>query len=205
MIGKNVKSSVTTGIGRDTRDVAFMTSKGSINSISMEYAGSFLGGTSGFNKYSVVSAWYIPIWWNNILMIRGSAGLVDAHSSGKLPIYEKFMLGGIDSVRGYDELSISPKDTATGESIGGERMWLGSIEYRVPIMKKEGVMGLLFFDAGNAFRKNESWRLRSKRSVGFGIRWRSPMGDLRLEYGIKLDKDPGQDSGGFEFNMGGAF
>jgi outer membrane protein insertion porin family len=205
MLGKNVKSSITAGIGRDSRDVYFMTSKGSINSLSLEYAGGVLGGTSGFNKYTAVSAWYIPIWWNNILLIRGSAGLVTARSSGKLPIYEKFMLGGIDSVRGYTELSISPKDPATGESIGGEKMWLGSVEYRIPILKKEGVMGLLFFDAGNAFRKNEDWRLRSKRSVGFGIRWRSPMGDLRLEYGIKLDKDPGEDSGGFEFNMGGAF
>jgi outer membrane protein insertion porin family len=205
MLGKNIKSSITTGIARDSRDVYFMTSKGSLNSLSLEYAGGVLGGTSGFNKYNAVSAWYIPIWWNNILLVRGSLGLVQQHSGEKLPIYEKFMLGGIDSVRGYDELSISPKDPATGESIGGEKMWLGSVEYRIPIMKKEGVMGLLFFDTGNAFRKNEDWRLRSKRSVGFGMRWRSPMGDLRLEYGIKLDKDPGQDSGGFEFNMGGAF
>jgi outer membrane protein insertion porin family len=205
MLGRNIKSSVTAGIARDSRDVYFMTSKGSLNSLSMEYSGGVLGGTSGFNKYNAVSAWYIPVWWNNVLLVRGSLGLVQKRGSEKLPIYEKFMLGGIDSVRGYTELSISPKDPATGESIGGEKMWLGSMEYRIPILKKEGVMGLLFFDAGNAFRKNEDWRLRSKRSVGFGMRWRSPMGDLRLEYGIKLDKDPGEDSGGFEFNMGGAF
>jgi outer membrane protein insertion porin family len=205
MLGKNVKSSITIGVGRDSRDVYFMTSKGSINSISMEYAGGALGGSSAFNKYNAVSAWYIPVWWNNVLLVRGSAGFVDKRSGGKLPIYEKFMLGGLDSVRGYDSLSISPTDPATGETIGGQKMWLGSIEYRVPIMKKEGVMGLLFFDAGNAFKKDESWRLRAKRSTGFGIRWRSPMGDLRLEYGWKLDKEPGEDSGGFEFNMGGTF
>jgi len=206
MIGNNVTSSVTAGIGRDSRDKLFTTSKGSLNSFSMQYAGGVMGGTLSFNKFTAVSAWYFPLWWNNVLLVRGSAGFVEKRSGGKLPIYEKFMLGGMGSVRGYESLSISPKDTATGYSIGGEKMWLGSLEYRVPILQKEGVTGLVFFDAGNAFRKDESWELRSKRSVGFGIRWLTPMlGALDLEYAIKLDKEPGDSSGDFEFNMGGTF
>jgi outer membrane protein insertion porin family len=205
MIGKNVKNSITAGIGRDSRDVYFMTNKGSLNSLSVEYAGGLMGGDASFNKYSLVSAWYIPVWWNNVLLVRGSAGLVQRHSDGKLPIYEKYMLGGSDAVRGYDYQSISPKDTTTGESIGGEKMWLGSIEYRIPIRKKEGVLGLLFFDAGNAYRKDESWKLRAKRSYGFGLRWKSPMGNIRLEYSFPLDKEPGESYDGFEFNMGGTF
>jgi len=205
MLGENVKSSITTGIGRDSRDELWTTSKGSVNSLTLEYSGGVLGGSSYFNKISAVSAWYFPIWLNHVILVKGSAGYVEQRSGGKLPSYEKFMLGGIDSVRGYDALSISPKDTATGYSIGGEKMWLGNVEYRVPILKKQGVIGLVFFDAGNAFKQDESWRLRAKRSVGFGIRWLSPMGPLRLEYGIKLDREPGESSGDFEFTMSGNY
>jgi outer membrane protein insertion porin family len=84
-------------------------------------------------------------------------------------------------------------------------MWNWNLEYRVPLSQKEGVWGLVFFDAGNAFKKEDSWKSGARRSVGFGVRWRSPMGPIRLEYGIKLDKRPGDSAGEFEFTMGGYF
>jgi len=202
MIGENIKSSVTAGIGRDTRDTLWGTHKGSVNSITLESAGGVLGGTSSFDKFNVVSTWYFPVWWNNIIMVKGMAGLVVKGDGGKLPIYEKFMLGGEGSVRGYDSLSISPKDTATGESIGGDRMWLGNLEYRIPILEDKGVLGLLFFDVGNAYNREKGWRLGAKRSFGFGIKWRASMTmPISLTYAIKLDKEKGEDAGEFEFNM----
>lgn len=201
MIGVNTTSSVTTGISRDSRDRIWTTSKGSVNSLYMEYAGGALGGTSAFNKYTAVSQWFFPIWWNHVLMFKGTTGLVQERSGGKLPVYERFMLGGTGSIRGYDSYSISPVDTDTGYNIGGEKMWLGNIEYRIPIMEEQGVIGFFFFDAGNAFDEYDKWRQRAKRSVGFGIKWWSPMGPLILEYGIKLDREPGESSGEFEFSM----
>jgi outer membrane protein insertion porin family len=201
ILGKNTKSSVTTGLSRDSRDRLYVTSKGSVNSISMEFAGGPFGGTSYFNRVTASSAWYIPIWWNHVLMIKGSAGIVEKRSGGKLPIYERFTLGGMDTVRGYDSESISPKDPYTGDAIGGERMWLGNIEYRIPILKEQGVVGVAFFDAGNAYNEDESWNRRSKRAYGFGMRWLSPMGPLRLEYGFKLDREPGESSGELHFNI----
>ena len=87
-------------------------------------------------------------------------------------------------------------------------MWLYKIEYRIPFKKGEkGITGLVFFDAGNAFRTSENWKTGAGTSVGFGVRWQSPMGPLRLEYGYKLNKRPDDngDSGKFEFKVGGSF
>jgi len=201
MIGKNTTSSMTTGVSRDSRNKIWSTSRGSVNSLSMEYAGGALGGTSSFNRYSAVSSWFFPLWWNHVLMAKGSAGMVKERSGGKLPVYERFMLGGSGSVRGYDSMSISPVDPETGYSIGGTKMWMGNLEYRIPIMESQGVIGFFFFDAGSAFTNNDDWRRKAKRSTGFGIKWWSPMGPLILEYGIKLDREPGESAGEFEFTM----
>jgi len=198
-------SSITLGIGRDSRDQPWNTTKGSINTISMEYTGGILGGDSAYNKYIAVSAWYFPMWWKTVLMTKGNVGYVAKRSEGVLPVYEKFRLGGLSSVRGYEWGDIVPIDPNTGGDIGGEKMWLWNIEYRIPLVKKEGVWGFFFFDAGSAFRKDDNWRAGTRRSVGFGIRWRSPMGPLVLEYGIKLDPKRGDSSGEFEFTMGGSF
>jgi outer membrane protein insertion porin family len=205
MVGRILTSTVTLGIGRDSTDRPWGTTRGSVNTLSLEYAGGFLGGDSYFNKLTSVSAWYFPVWKGTVLMTKGSAGYVAEREGGRLPNYERFRLGGINSVRGYEWGDISPIDPATGVEIGGDKMWLLNVEYRIPFLEKEGVWGVMFFDAGNAFEEMDNWKSGARRSVGFGIRWRSPMGPLRLEYGIKLDKRPGERSGEFEFNVGGSF
>jgi outer membrane protein insertion porin family len=171
----------------------------------MEYTGGILGGNSAFSKYMAMSAWYFPVLWKTVLMTRGNAGYIVGRKEGWLPVYEKFRLGGVDSVRGYEWGDIVPIDPATGGDIGGDKMWLLNIEYRIPMMKKQGIWAFLFFDAGNAFKKEDNWRTGARRSMGFGIRWRSPMGPLQMEYGIKLDPKRGDSSGEFEFNVGGNF
>jgi outer membrane protein insertion porin family len=204
-LGRILTSSITLGIGRNSTDRPWGTTKGSINSLSLEYAGGFLGGDAYFNKYMGVSSWYFPVWKGTVLMTKGSAGYVDQRGGGSLPNYERFRLGGISSVRGYEWGDISPIDPATGIEIGGDKMWLCNVEFRVPLLEEEGVWGLVFFDVGNAFVEMDNWKSGARRSVGFGIRWRSPMGPLRLEYGIKLNERPGESTGEFEFNVGGSF
>ncbi len=205
MIGNILTSSVTLGIGRDSTDRPWGTTRGSINSVSLEYAGGILGGDSYFNKYLGTSAWFFPVWKGTVLMTKASAGYVAQREGGRLPNYDRFRLGGINSVRGYEWGDISPIDPETGVEIGGDKMWLWNLEYRIPLREEEGVWGVVFFDAGNAFEEIDDWKSMARRSVGFGIRWRSPMGPLQLEYGIKLDKRPGESAGEFEFNMGGSF
>ena len=105
-------------------------------------------------------------------MLQGRVGYIQERSGGKLPVYQKFRLGGINTVRGFEYASISPTDPATGDRIGGEKMMIFNIEYLFPFLKEQGMVGLVFFDAGNVFTKDESYGFSdNRRSVGTGIRW----------------------------------
>ncbi|MDY6973486.1 MAG: outer membrane protein assembly factor BamA, partial [Thermodesulfobacteriota bacterium] len=204
MEGRNVTSSVTFGIKRDSRDRPWNTSRGSVNSLTFEYAGGVLGGDVYFNKYLARSAWFIPMFWDTVFLIQGSWGYIEERSGGKLPVYQKFRLGGINSVRGFDYADISPHDPDTGDKIGGEKMMVYNLEYRFPLFKEQGIVGLTFFDLGNVFEKGEDYSFSGIRSsVGCGIRWYSPMGPLRIEYGKNLDPRGDEPSGNWEFTVGG--
>ena len=206
MEGRNITSSTLFKINRDSRDRLWNTSRGSINSISLEYAGGFLGGDEYFNKYRAKSTWYFPLFWNTVFVAQGQLGYIEQRSGGKLSVFQKFMIGGMNTVRGFDYDSISPVDPDTGDKIGGEKMMVFNVEYRVPLLKEQGIVGLVFFDAGNVFTKDENYTFSGIRdSVGAGIRWYSPMGPLRLEYGKNLDPREGEASGKWEFSVGGTF
>ena len=206
MEGKNVTSSTTFRIRRDSRDRLWNTNKGSINSISFQYAGGFLSGDVYFNKYLARSAWYFPLFWKTVFLIQGRWGYVEQRSGGTLPVYQKFRIGGINTLRGFDYASISPLDPVTGDRIGGEKKMIYNVEYRFPLFKEQGIFGLVFFDAGNVYTKDEDYTFDDIRtSTGCGIRWYSPMGPLRLEYGRNLDQREGEASGKWEFSIGGAF
>ncbi len=206
MEGRNVTSSITLGLFRDTRDEPWNTSKGSYNNLSFEFAGRFLGGDVAFNKIRLTSAWYFPLFWNTVFLVKGSWGYIEERSGGKLPVYQKFRIGGLSTVRGFEAGSISPRDPKYGDRIGGERMMYYNFEYRFPILKEQGITGLTFFDCGNVFEDHEHYTFSSiRKSAGVGIRWYSPMGPLRLEYGKNLDTFEGEKSGKWEFSMGNQF
>jgi outer membrane protein insertion porin family len=204
MIGSNVTSSITTMIRRDSRDKPWDTTRGSVNSGSFEYAG--LGGDVAFYKYQGETGWYFPMFWDTVILVRGRIGYVQEGSGGKLPVYQKFTLGGINTVRGFDYGSISPRDPVTGDRIGGEKMMVYNLEYRFPLLKEQGLVGIAFFDAGNVFTKDENYTFSGiRRSAGTGLRWYSPIGPLRLEYGWNLDQKDDEASGRWEFTIGGTF
>jgi outer membrane protein insertion porin family len=203
MTGNNVTSSLMLLLKRDSRDRTFNTTRGSINEASSQYAGGFLSGDEQFTKYRLRSAWYFPLFWNMVFMTQGRGGFIN--DRGKLSTYQKFFLGGINTVRGYDYQTISPIDPETGDYIGGEKMLCFNLEYHFPLLQEQGVTGLVFFDAGNVWTSSENYNLSGlRKSVGAGVRWYSPLGPLRLEYGWKLDKIKEDDGPGkWEFSIGG--
>jgi outer membrane protein insertion porin family len=206
MIGRSVTSSLTLGVSRDSRDRRFNARKGSVNSLSVEYAGGFLGGDNYFTKYRARSAWFFPFFLNSAFSIQGKWGYIDQRPGGELPVYEKFTLGGMNTVRGFKYGDISPVDPATGDRIGGEKMMVYNVEFRFPLQKEQGVMGILFFDAGNVFTKDEDYTFSGIRSgTGVGIRWYSPVGPLRLEWGKNLNPKPGETESVWEFTIGTPF
>jgi outer membrane protein insertion porin family len=143
-------------------------------------------------------------------MVQGRWGYIQQNSGGNLPVYEKFFLGGINTVRGFDYAEISPRDPITGDKIGGDKMMVYNLEYRFPLIKEQGIIGLVFFDAGNVFGygegPGEDFTFSGIRtSVGGGVRWYSPMGPLRLEWGYNLDPQYNEAQSKFDFTIGTVF
>jgi outer membrane protein insertion porin family len=208
--GVNVGHYIGGMLRRDTRDRMFNPSEGSDNSIRIRHAGTPFGGDIGFTKYVADSGWYIPLFWGTVGFLHGRGGYIHDDAVGRMPTWERFYLGGINTVRGYEWRAISPKDPDTGDPVGGHKMMQFNVEFGFPLGKETGLSGVLFFDAGNAWRDAIGVDLSELRtSAGYGIRWYSPVGPIRLEYGYILQTDPRGDGkagdGRWEFTMGTAF
>ncbi|MCP4666572.1 MAG: outer membrane protein assembly factor BamA [Deltaproteobacteria bacterium] len=204
MEGRNVTSSVTTGLIRNSTDRRWDPTRGSINSFSAQYAG--LGGDSHFTKLLAKSAWFFPLPWDTVILAQGRWGMIDELSDNGLPVYEKFFLGGINTVRGFDYTDISPEDPDTGDAIGGKFMQNYNLEFRFPLLKGQGLSGVVFFDAGGvSLSGTNAPDTYIRTSIGGGVRWYSPLGPLRLEYGFNLDPRDDEDSGQVEFSIGTSF
>ncbi len=206
MEGENTMSKLVSSLIYDSRDRVFNPSKGGKTSFVIQYAGGFFGGDIGYVKYIGDLGWYIPLFWETVGFIHSKAGYVQENTDGKLPIYDRFYLGGINSVRGFDWHDISPIDE-NGEPIGGDKFVQFNFEFVFPLVKKAGVMGVAFVDMGNVWLEDVSADLSDlQMSAGGGIRWFSPMGPIRLEYGYILEAEEGiSQDGRWEFTMGQAF
>jgi outer membrane protein insertion porin family len=211
MQGRSITSSMIFSIERDSRDAPFSTTKGSDNLISFQYAGGIFGGNLNFNRYEAKSAWYIPTPFNTVLATQGKGGYLEARGGGflpggSLPVYQKYMIGGLGTVRGYPYFSISPVDPVTGDKIGGEKMLVFNIEERFPLFKEQGIVGVVFFDAGNVWTQDQAFSFSTvRKSVGVGVRWYSPAGPIVVDYGYIIEPLPGDPTGGVDFAMGGTF
>ncbi len=201
----HVTRSISAGFTYDTRDDYYNPTHGWNNSGSIEYAGGALGGDSAYVKLRGVASYYHPIWKEVIGHIRGGLGYVGQGKGGKLPIYEKFFLGGADSVRGFKYGRISPVDSK-GERIGGNYMGYVQLEAIFPLIKSMGLRGLCFLDMGNVWDKKSGYDITDlRKSIGLGIKWLSPMGPISIEWGVNISKRPGDDSSNWEFSTGGSF
>ncbi len=202
----HITSAVKFSLQRDTRNRRFGPSSGSKHNISVRYAGGPLGGDSQFTKVEGFTSWYFSMFWNTVFHFHGAAGQAFENEDGGLPVYERFYLGGLRSIRGFESSKISPIDPATNDRIGGDKMWYSNLEFIFPLLTDAGVNGVVFFDLGNVLDDDEDWNFTNyKKSVGAGIRWFSPMGPLRLEWGYNLDPQNDEDQSVWDFSVGGTF
>ncbi len=201
--GRFTESSLTTSIVYDSRDRAISPTEGSRHVLSLQYAG--LGGDVGYAKTTAELGKYFPLFWSTVGFLHAEGGYVKEVGDKYLPDYEKFYLGGINSLRGFDWRDVSVRDDA-GNKIGGEKFVQFNAEFIFPLIKKAGLRGLLFYDTGNVYKEGTRVDLGELReSAGFGIRWYSPMGPIRLERGYILDPREDEEDGRWEFAIGGAF
>ncbi|MCU0598455.1 MAG: outer membrane protein assembly factor BamA [Desulfobacterales bacterium] len=198
--GSYTESSVSVSTVYDSRNRMFNPTEGASHKATVQYAG--IGGNVGFTKITAETGWYYPLFWSTVGFLHAESGYV--WENKYLPDYDRFYLGGINSLRGFDWREVSPVDE-NGYEYGGDRYIQFNVEYLFPIIKDAGFMGLLFYDTGNAFDGGPLDLTELRETAGGGIRWYSPMGPLRLEHGTILDRKPGEDSGRWEFSIGGFF
>lgn len=198
--------SLVPSIIRDTRDNVFDASRGSYCSFSVEYAGGFLGGDYSFTKYNLDLRWYHKAFWRFVLALRLKAGLAQGFGdSDEVPIWERFYCGGAETVRGYEYREIGSKVDDT--PIGGENLLVANMEWRLPIA--EHFKGVLFIDGGDVWNsgvgeaKEDDFDL--KLGAGVGLRFSTPMGPIRLDWGYALNPEPDQPDSRFYFSMGQMF
>jgi outer membrane protein insertion porin family len=201
--GKRTTSSMTFTLAYDTTNDNMFPSKGIKASASVQHAGTPLGGNTNFTKYSGVLAGYYPLFWDIVFGAKGRIGYLQNNDDRDedLPIYERYVLGGINSLRGLRY--VGPTNPGTSDVIGGTTMLSFSLELVFPLIKDAGMKGVLFYDAGNTW--NGGYYVDDLRmTCGAGIRWYSPIGPLRLEYGYVLDRKGLNDesTGRFEFTIG---
>ena len=219
--GKTTTTSGSFTLSRDTVNNPFDPTAGTRLSAATEYASEAMGGDLNFIKYTGLARHYIPIYWDIALMLNGEIGYADNLDDGRLHISERYFLGGLNSVRGFfsrslgpDQQSVIPTDpndpastlTDVESVIGGNKYLQGNVELLVPIVKELRIKGVLFFDAGNAFDESDPIELNKLRQAwGFGVRWISPMGPLRFEWGYPLHQREGEQQQVFEFGIGTFF
>lgn len=201
--GRSTLSSLFSSFSLNTTDYRPDPTRGHLGEISWEIAG--LGGTEYFSKYIADHRVFFPWKWGSVFSLHGQIGYVHKlRSTEEIPIDEKFFLGGINTLRGFATREVGPQDE-NGDFIGGEKEAFFNAEYTFPLIRDLGFKGLLFFDIGNAWSKDEEYFSSMRYSAGWGIRWNSPMGPLRLEWGYNLDPKEDEDRSRFEFSIGRFF
>lgn len=216
-----ITSSATFSLEYDKRDDRFAPSKGIFSSASVEYAG--LGGDLSYTKTFTTFRYYKKVLWDIVWRNNLNYGFVASNKAGDPPPFsELFLLGGANSLRGYDWFSVGRRkfsNKAFNEAVaigdqnatktamkpfGGKQQLYYNLEFQFPMIKEAGINGVVFYDIGQA--ENTIKPEDFQQDVGFGVRWFSPIGPLRFEWGFpvgpqEFDVDPVN----FQFAIGSPF
>ena len=223
--GSTLRSSMLLSLVHDTRDSVFLTTRGMRSELSTEVAGGPLGGNVADYKLNAKTTVFFPFFDKQVLQILGAVGIVDAfdktRGSGPIvdedptpflhlvkvddvPLYDRYFLGGANTLRGFRYGDVGPKDIH-GQPVGGNTTLNATAEYSVPVVER--VRAAIFFDIGEVEKDSYSFSASDiKSDAGLGVRLNLPIGPLRLDYGYPIQTDQAtgktgkiQFSSGFQF------
>ena len=238
-IGKSITSALSVTFTSDTRNDFFAPSSGARHSFFIQNAGGPLGGDNYFIKGFLETNWFFPMPLHTVLNLRAKYGRVEPYGNQKktvfenglflekdrgVPIYEKFFVGGLHTVRGFEYGFAGPVDPVTEEALGAENMLVFNSELIIPLSRAIGLRGAIFFDVGKGFdklRDDQYWytdpltnrRVKTpdkglfplRTGAGVGIRWFSPFGPIHIDMGWNLSPREGEKSRVFDFTAGTVF
>lgn len=211
-VGENDISTLGLSLTYDKRDSALSPHKGYITRNSVDLAGGVIGGDKDFMRAFTDDRVFFPLIHDSVLELRVRAGIVKEYDdSEEVPIYERFFAGGASTIRGYQERKAGPIDSKSDDPVGGDAMFVGNIEYTYPVGDYFKVA--TFFDIGNVWKESsnffqtEDGREALYSGVGLGIRVKTPLGPVKIDYGYPLDKEPGEEDKEprFHFNVSRGF
>jgi outer membrane protein insertion porin family len=199
------------GWSHDSRNSIMFTTDGVLQRLTGEVSLPVLD--LEYYKIDYKHAWFKEIYTGFTFMLNGEIGYADSYGSKNYPFFKNFFMGGVNSVRGYDNGSLGPRNTdaVTGEdfAVGGTKRLLGNAELFLPIpgLKDSKQFRLsAFLDAGNVFGKDDSYSIGELRySTGLGLSWLSPFGPLKLVYAKPLNSQSGDNTQTIQFQLGQQF
>jgi outer membrane protein insertion porin family len=201
--GRKTTSALSLTLSMDTRDDFYVPTRGARHTLSAQNAGGILGGDNYFVKGLLETSWFFPLPLSTVLNLRGKFGIIEPYGGKETPIYEKFFVGGLYTVRGFEYGRAGPIDI-NEDPLGAEKMVAFTAELLFPLSREIGLRGALFWDVGKGFDQwSELTPLRT--GAGAGIRWFSPMGPIHIDLGYNLSPEKGEKRKVFDFTIGTVF
>ncbi|MBX7136602.1 MAG: outer membrane protein assembly factor BamA [Oligoflexia bacterium] len=205
--GTSTASSITPRLVRNALNNTLDPTDGSMQDLSVELAG--LGGDQQFYLAEFRNGYYQPLFGmgNGQLVFswRFRVGYGESWTSDPFPLYQRYFPGGINSVRGYKARTLGPKDER-GNEFGGSKEMINNAELIFPLVTAAGLKAVVFYDAGQAFDDDKAMAFEDLRQAyGYGLRWSSPVGPIRIEFGFPIDRQDGESSMITNFSFGAPF
>lgn len=208
--GDNTVSAIGQTLSFDTRDSLFDPTEGFIISLATDVAG--LGGTVKYGRLVLSGSYHIPINEDYRLSIGGRAGAILDLFDKEIRINDRFFLGG-RNFRGFKNSGVGPRDTGSGDALGGERVLDGSVELTFPLGLPDeyGLRGAVFSDFGTLWDAAGTnlpniQDVNSLRvSLGVGLNWVSPFGPIRINFTEAVRKEDFDKTETFQFTFGTRF
>ncbi len=229
--GNGLTSSATFTLEYDRRNDRFAPTSGVYTSAQIEYAG--LGGDKRFTKGFLTGRYYKKVLWDIVLRNNLTYGFIRSNDPSQDPPFnELFLLGGANSLRGYNWFDVGRRrqssklfncyNSATPAAgcpnktgpypdayersfvpYGGTQQIFYNAEFEFPLISEAGIKGVVFYDIGNA--DDELLLEQLRQDMGFGFRWFSPIGPLRFEWGFPIQRRSGDPAVNFQFAIGSPF
>jgi outer membrane protein insertion porin family len=207
--GRRTTSAVSQTLIYDTRDSKLEPTEGFIGRIQAEVAG--IGGQAKYLKLRTGGTKYVPLADKWLLSLLGELGWGTGYSGETLRINERFYLGG-DTLRGFEDSGIGPRDTTSDDSLGGNQFWRASGEVDFPngLPEDLGVGTHIFTDVGSLWEVDDTGANIDdgnsiRLSAGMGVSWKSPMGPVRMDWAKPILKDELDKLQQFRFSFGTRF
>ena len=213
--GTHNRRALATTVAYDDRDNIFLPTSGQRVALSAEMGGTVLGGDVDFLRETLEARKYWTVWdqarWGrHVVNIGGQVGVAHSTNSGELPIFERFFVGGLGSLRGFRYRRVGPVDAGTLRQIGGEYMALLNAEYEAPLLR-DIIRGVLFVDSGTLARSFSDADFSTVRAAaGGGVRFRIPqLGMQKVPIGLyvatPLRKEDNDKTETISFSIGTGF